>query len=197
MFALVLATRRSNALAFLVGWFAALAFLFGVAFVALGGSDMGSASTGQRTWTSVSILLIGGGLLVVAVHRWTRPDEPGSRPLLSDSLLRRLDRLGPRRAGGIGVLIQPRTLTIAAALVVARDRSGSLEMLVGLTVFGVASSSVLIGLLAYEVTNSDTADVRLARFVDMLERNSRQLITIGSAAAGAFLVVDAMYGLIG
>jgi hypothetical protein len=196
VFALVLATKRSNAVAFLAGWIVAFSLLFVIAFVVLGGSDMGGASEGQRTWASVFLLVIGGGLLVVAVRRWRRPTEGEPRPLVPDALLRRVDRLDPRRAAVIGALIQPRALTIAAALVVARDRSDAVSMLVGFALFGVASTSVLLGLLAYDIRYQASARKRLSDFVGVLEREGPRIITIGSGVAGAYLVVDALYGLL-
>jgi hypothetical protein len=157
VFVLVLRTKRINALAFLVGWAAALSLLFVVVFVLFGGDVSGGPGADRRTGISVAELLIGLLLAVIAARRWQRRAEIETKSLAPESVLRRLDQLGPRQAGLMGVLIQPRTLTIAAALVVARDRSGVLSLLIGFAVFAVASTAALLAILVYDIRRPESA----------------------------------------
>jgi Sap, sulfolipid-1-addressing protein len=197
VFVLVLSTRRRNAVAFLVGWAAALSLLFVIAYVAFGGYGSGSPSSTQSTWASVLELLVGIGLFGVAVHAWSRRHGATTRPIAPQAVTRRLDQLDLSQAGLIGVLIQPRSLTIAAALVAARDHSGIVSLVIALFVFAAVSTASLLGILVYDVRHGEDARVRLSAIVEQLERHGPLLITIASAVGGAYLVWDALRNLIG
>ena len=196
VFVLVLRTKRINALAFLVGWAIALSLLFVVVFVLFGGDVSGKPGSDRKTWISVAELLVGLLLLVIALHRWQRRAEMVAHSVAPEAVLRRLDQLGPRQAGLMGVLIQPRTLTIAAALVVARDRSGVISLLIGFAVFAVASTSALLGILLYDIRRPESAATRLESFVGRLEAEGPMLFTILCACAGGYLVASAVYSLV-
>lgn len=196
VFALVLSTRRSNALAFLFGWAAALALLFGLAYVALGGDASKSLDSAQRTAASVIVLIIGVALLVVAVRHWLRRDENVERHVVPDGLVRRLDGLDLQRAGVLGVLIQPRSLTIAAALVCARDRTDAFDLLIGFALFAAASTCALIGLLIYDLLQPAEAQHRLTEIIALIEREGPWLVTVGAAIAGLYLTVNSLLDLV-
>ena len=104
VFVLVLRTRRINALAFLVGWAAALSLLFVVVFVLFGGDVTEKPGSDRQTWISVAELLVGAA---PADHRrrdrWRRRAEMVAHSLAPDAVLRRLDQLGLRQAGLMGV----------------------------------------------------------------------------------------------
>ena len=172
VFVLVLHTKRINALAFLIGWAAALSLLFVVVFVVFGGDISEQPGEDRRTWISVAELLAGVLLMVIATRRWRRRAEMEAKSLAPEAVLRRLDQLGPRQAGVMGVLIQPRTLTIAAALVVARDRSGVLSLLIGFAVFAVVSTAALLGILLYDIRRPESAASRLEDSSDASRRKA-------------------------
>jgi hypothetical protein len=197
VFVLVLSTRRRNAVAFLVGWAAALSLLFALAYVAFGGYGTGSPSSTQSTWASALELLVGISLFGVAVHAWSRRQGATARPIAPEAVTRRLDQLDLPQAGLVGVLIQPRSLTIAAALVAARDHSGIVSLVIGFVVFAAVSTIALLGILVYDVRHGEAAQAKLAAIVERLERAGPLLITIGSAVGGAYLVWDALRNLIG
>ena len=125
VFVLVLRTRRVNAIAFLAGWALALSVLFGLVcrrrrWRCVRGVERPTAhlGLGWPSWSSARSSLSSrcvDGRVARTPQRSTspRPPSPGGS---TGSIL--------KGAGVMGVLIQPRTLTIAAALVVARDRSG-------------------------------------------------------------------------
>jgi hypothetical protein len=196
VFVLVLSTRRQNALAFLVGWAFALSLLFVVAFLSLGGDATRPPGSGQRIWASALELIIGVALLGVASRRWSRRHEERRRNIVPKAVLRRLDDLDRRKAGVLGVLIQPRALTVAAALVVARDRSGTLSLLIGFAVFAAVSTAAMLGILIYDTRHHEESRSRLSGVVELLERESARLITIGAAVGGGYLVVDALFHLL-
>ncbi len=95
----------------------------------------------------------------------------------------------------MGALIQPRALTVAAALVVARDRNGVFGMLVGFSLFAVASTAALLGILIYAIARPELATLRLTDVVSMLERQAPMILTVLFAAGGGYLVFDALWHL--
>ena len=135
-------------------------------------------------------------LTFIAARRWQRRAEMDAKSLAPAAVLRRLDQLGPRQAGLMGVLIQPRTLTIAAALVVARDRSGVLSLLIGFAVFAVVSTAALLGILLYDIRRPESAASQLESFVGRLEAQGPVLFTILCACAGVYLIADGVYSLV-
>ena len=145
VFVLVLRTERArlNAIGFLVGWAVALAVLFAAGFFAFDAGASGRPSSAQKTWLSLVEIVVAVFLLALALRRWRSDDNLVHRNT-PDVIVRQLDRLTPRRSSLLGVLIQPRTLTIAAALVVARDRTSFADATAGLAVFGVLSTGAYL-----------------------------------------------------
>jgi hypothetical protein len=111
-------------------------------------------------------------------------------------VLRRLDDLDVRRSAVVGVLIQPRALTTAAAVVVARDRSGALGLLIGFVVFAVVSTAALLGILIYDIWRPESARLRFTDAVSALEWHGPMIFTVLSAAGGSYLVVDGLRDLL-
>ena len=112
------------------------------------------------------------------------------------AVLRRLDHLDVRRAAVIGVLIQPRTLTVAAAVVIARDQSGLLSLVVGFALFAIVSTAALVGILTYDLWRPESARVRLTDVVSTLERQGPMIFTVLCAAGGGYLVLDGLRDLV-
>jgi hypothetical protein len=196
VFVLVLRTNRINATAFLVGWALALSVLFVGVFVVVGGSVSDQATSPRRTWASVVELALGAVLLIVAARRWRRRDGGAAHQVAPAAILRRLDRLDPAKAGLTGALIQPRTLTAAAALVVARERTGPIGLLIGFAVFAIVSTSTLLGIFGYHIWRPQSAELRLADVMSRLESYGPRVFTILCAVAGGYLVVDALLNLL-
>lgn len=195
VFALVLGTRRVNAVALLAGWALALSVLFCLVLVVFGGDLSEPSSARQRTWASAAEIVLGAVLLAVAAHRWRRRHGTG-RHLVPAAVLQRLDRLDPVRAGVVGVLMQPRTLTVAAALVVARERSGVVGLVVGFSVFAVVSTSILLGILGYDLWRPETAQRGLTGLTARLEQQGPRLVMVLCAVGGSYLVLDGLRGLV-
>jgi hypothetical protein len=195
VFVLVLRANRINATAFLVGWAVALSALFIAVFLLAAGDGSGPTSAGQRTWASAAEAVLGSVLLILAARRWQRRGT-ATHLVTPAAVLRRLNRLDPRRAGFMGVLIQPRTITIAAALVVARDQSGPVSFLIGFALFAVVSTSMLLGIFGYHLWRPQDAERRLSGLVAVLEGYGPLLITALCAVGGGYLLVDGLLGLI-
>jgi hypothetical protein len=196
VFVLVLRTQLVNAIAFLAGWTVALLLLFVIVCVALAGDLSAGLDAGQRTAASVAELLIGAALLAVAAHRWRHRRDQGATRGYPRAVLARLEHLDVRTAAALGVLIQPRSLTIAAAVVVARDGAGVFGLLVGFAAFAVVSTAALLGILLYDICRPESARARLAVVVSELERRGPTTFTVLAAAGGGYLVLDALRTLL-
>jgi hypothetical protein len=111
-------------------------------------------------------------------------------------VLRRLDHLDVRRSAALGVLIQPRALTVAAAVIVARDRSGVLSWMFGFAGFALASTAALLGILIYVLRRPERASIWLNDVMSALERQAPMVFTVLCAAAGGYLVLDGLVHLL-
>jgi len=192
VFVVVLRSRFVNALAFLVGWTLALTLLFFIVSFALAGDVETGPSDALAAAASVFELAIGVALIALAAHRWRHAASEFGYP---QAIQRQLERLDVRRSAGLGVLIQPRALTIAAALVVARDRSSVISWLIGFAVFAFASTAAILAILIFVLRRPDRAAAWLTELVTMLERQAANIFTILCAAAGCYLVIDGIVHL--
>ena len=197
VFVLVLRTpgALANALAFLIGWASALALIFLLGFFLFNAGAPGRSSATQKTWLSALEMVLAVLLLALAARRWRRRGDTSARPTTPAAVRRQLEHLTPRRSTFLGVLIQPRTLTIAAAFVVARDRSGFISALEGLGVFALLSTGALLGIFTYVVRRPDNAETWLAVIGDRIEQAGPFLFTGACAFGGLYLLVDSVRSL--
>lgn len=195
-FALVLSTRRQNGVAFLIGWGAALSVLFGLAFVALGTDPEQPPSSARQTGATVVVLIIGLALLVVAARRFARRKTDVAGHVVPQALIRRLNGLDLRGAGLLGALVQPTSITIAAAVVCARDRSGPLHLLIGFGLFAAVSTSALLGLFFYDARHPAESESRMPEIVALLDREGPRMVTLVSALGGMYLVANSLVNLV-
>jgi hypothetical protein len=198
VFVLVLRTERAlvNAVALLIGWALSLTVLFLVGFLISDAGDSSGPSARHPTRASVLELVVAVILLVLAARQWHHRDE-AAHLATPQAVLRRLDGLNPRSAGLVGMLLQPRTLTIAAAIVIARDYSTFVNLVIGFGVFALLSTAGLLGILAYNLRYPDNARIRLSSLVDRLERSGPAIFTGLMALGGTYLLIDAIRGLVG
>ncbi len=197
VFVMVLRTDRAlvNAVAFLFGWIASLLALFVIGFAVVGGGVSGHPRGPEKTGAAVGELLVALALLFLAARRWRRRNDVTVRRTAPEAILRRLDRLNPRSARILGVLIQPWTLTLGAALIVARERSGVLSAISGLLVFALFSTGALLAIFTYFVRRPDSAQSRLASVTSRLELAGPTILTLVCGVGGVYLFVNALLAL--
>jgi hypothetical protein len=199
VFVLVLRTEKGprNGVGFFIGWALALAVLFTVAVFAFGAGASGRASSSQKTGLSIAEITLAVVLLALALRRRRQPRSNGEAAHHSTPapVLHQIERLTPRRSSVLGVLIQPRSLTIAAAAVVARQQAGFGSAAAGLGVFAIFSTGALVGLFTYVVRRPDHADRWLAGIAERLEQAGPILITIACGLGGVYLLADGIYHL--
>ena len=199
VFVLVLRTDQAlvNAVALLIGWTVSLTVLFLVGFLLSGAGVSADTSSHGSTRASAVELVIAVVLLVLAARQWRKRNDEASHLATPQAILRRLDGLNPRNAGLVGMLLQPRTLTIAAALVIARDHSSLASLVVGFGLFAILSTAGLLGILAYYRWYPENARIRLTTLITRLEESAPTVFAGLLAFGGVYLLIDSIRGLAG
>lgn len=197
VFLLVLGTDRAhdNGVYFLLGWATALTVVFTAVFVAFDSGAGGRASSDQRTWLSAAEILVGVALLVVSARKWRQRHDLTGRSVPT-TVMRRLAGLNPRQAGMLGIAIQPRALTLAAAVVVARDRTNVISGVGGLGVFALLSTAALIALFVYYLRRPDVASGQFGILAIRIENASPTILPVLCGLAAMYLLFDATHSLI-
>src|SRR5207342_118965 len=94
--------------------------------------------------------------------QWRRRKRPSSGVGVSKELAERLKRLDPWGAAVLGVLKQPWSLTVAAALVLVHDHSALVVAVIAFALFAVVSTATVGAIYLYYARDPAEADVRLA-----------------------------------
>lgn len=195
VFILLLATTRArvNAGAFLIGWTLSLTVVFVVGYAL--GVDTSLHHGGGRTVVDLIELLIGVGLVLAGVNRWRRRHVPSTGSGLPQSVSSRLKDLHPWEAAVVGVLMQPWTLTIAAAIVVVRHQLGFIVVVIAFLAFTVVSTATVGLTYLYYARHPGDAESRLAALRDRLVQAAPALFAIVAVAVGGYLIADAIIDL--
>ena len=193
-FILVLSTDRGvrNGAAFLAAWVTCIVAII-VATIALTGGKPVSTNSLPATATFVAELVVGLGLIGLAIERRLHPrPEPPPAPGWTS----RLDGMGAGGAAVLGVLLQPWPLIGAAAAdVLAADLSKAAAV-AQLVAFTVLASSSLLAMEIWSASSPEAAHARLEGLRHWLEGHRNRAITILAAIVGLWLVVKGGYGLI-
>jgi len=195
VFILLLATARArvNASAFLVGWIASLSLVFVVSYT-LGSYSPVHHGRGGPTVDVIEVLL-GLALVAVGVRQWRRRRLPRENDGLPHWLTDRLHRLAPWGATVMGILMQPWTLTAAAAIVVVRHHAALPIALFAFAFFMVVSTATVGAIYLYYAKRPGEAQARLDALRDRVVRSAPTLAAAVSLAVGLVLVVDGVLGL--
>ena len=197
VFILLLSTTRAkvNAVAFLIGWSASLAVVFGVSY-AVGGARATQQGTGRAVVGALELLL-GAVLLGAAARQWRRRDRPRTPSGMTRRFTSRLKALTPWEAALVGVFEQPWTLTAAAAVVVVRHHVPFRDAVVAFVVFTLVSTATVGLIYLYYTRRPGPAVARLAVLRDRLGRAGPTIFVVVSSAVGAYLVVDGVRSMVG
>jgi Sap, sulfolipid-1-addressing protein len=197
VFIMLLATTRAhaNAAAFLVGWTISLVIVFAVSYVV--GGDHSVRTGGGHAAVNVLEILVGLGLVYVGTRKWHRRHEPRGPSGLSSNLTARIERLSPKAAVVLGILEQPWTLTVAAAVVVVHDHTAFLAVVIAFAAFTAVSTATVAGMYVYFARRPDQAEARLQKFRDRLVETGPALFAAVAFLVGLYLVVDGAVSLAG
>ena len=196
---LMLATPRagSNGLAFLVGWILGLAAVGTVVLLVSAGADASEAGQ-PATWVSVLKLVLGAGLLAVAVREWRgrpRRGEEGEMP----SWMREVDHFGPGRAFGLAILlsaVNPKNLVLVLGAAASISQAGldAGQDAVALAIFIVIACLGPAAPVMLHLVAGERARQPLAELKEWMAHNNAAIMAVICLVIGAKLIGDGISG---
>ncbi|SDC23957.1 Sap, sulfolipid-1-addressing protein [Sanguibacter gelidistatuariae] len=188
----------TNGLAFLLGWVVGIA-LVGTLVVLLVGGAHNSADAEPPTWTSILKLVLGLGLLALAVKEWRARPAPGSTPP-APKWMAAIDSFTAVKAFALAFLlgaINPKNLllVVSGAATIAQATASTSEQLGALVVFVVvASIGVATPLVVYLVLGSRAASV-LEGLKSWMTQNNATIMAVLLLVLGSKMIGDAITAL--
>jgi hypothetical protein len=197
VFILLLATARArvNAAAFLIGWSVSLIIVFAVSY-GIGGVRATQQGSG-RTVVEVIEIMLGAALAFAAARQWRHRNRPRTSSRVGKKFSAHLKQLNPWEAATVGVLEQPWTLTVAAAVILVRHHSAILVVVFAFLAFALLSTATIGLIFLYFARRPGQAEAHLADLRDRLVRAGPAIFAIVSAAVGVFLIIDGVIGIAG
>jgi threonine/homoserine/homoserine lactone efflux protein len=189
---------RAKGLAFVLAWAVGLAAVGALVLLVGGVAD---ASDDGRPATWVSVLLLGLGLLLIALalKQWTgRPRAGDEAPL--PGWMRTIDDFTPVKAGGAGFALSalnPKNilLTVAAAAEIADVGLPAGEQVAVLAVFVLLASGGVLAPLVLSLALGDQSGSLLDGLRGWMARHNAAIMAVLFVLIGAKLVGDAISGL--
>ena len=189
---------RVNGPAFVLGWIAGLA-LAGTAILLLAGQADASDGGEPATWVGVLKLMLGLGLLALAVKQWRgRPADSEVAEL--PSWMQKIDGFAPGRALALAVAlaaINPKNLllTVGAATTIAHAGLEAGEQAVALGVFILVASLGIGAPVAIYFALGEKSASLLGGLKDWMAHNNAAIMTVLLLVLGAKLLGDGIAAL--
>jgi len=190
---------RANGPAFVLGWLLGLAVV-GAIVLALAGPGGASEEGQPAAWVSWLKLLLGLGLLLVAVRQFRgRPRGDEAAPL--PKWMGAIDRFGPGQALGSGAALagaNPKNLllAVAAAAAIAQTGIAGGQQAVAYAVFAVVGTlGVGAPVVVYFAMGKRSAEL-LGRLKDWMAHNNAVIMAVLCLVIGVKLIGDALGGLV-
>lgn len=189
---------RVNGPAFVLGWIAGLA-VAGTAILLLAGQADASDGGEPATWVGVLKLLLGLGLLALAVKQWRgRPADSEVAEL--PSWMQKIDGFAPGRALALAVAlaaVNPKNLllTVGAATTIAHAGLEAGEQAVALGVFILVASLGIGAPVAIYFALGEKSASLLGGLKDWMAHNNAAIMTVLLLVLGAKLLGDGITAL--
>jgi threonine/homoserine/homoserine lactone efflux protein len=189
---------RVNGPAFVLGWIAGLA-LAGTAILLLAGQADASDGGEPATWVGVLELMLGLGLLALAVKQWRgRPADSEAAEL--PNWMQKIDGFAPGRALALAVAlaaINPKNLllTVGAATTIAHAGLEAGEQAVALGVFILIASLGIGAPVAIYFALGEKSASLLGGLKDWMAHNNAAIMTVLLLVLGAKLLGDGITAL--
>jgi hypothetical protein len=195
--AIVLLGSRAGAraaLAFVAGWFCAIAFIASIVAAGVGGLD--AAEEGQTATGVLIVELVLGVLLIgLALRKWTR--ERSLPPATHEPRwLRKLDTMGPLVAFAFGTFMINVVFVVDAGRRIAAANLTGGDAALALAFYSVLSTASLLAVLIVYFSDRAHAEKRLADMRAWVTRNNAAVIVGMLAAVGAALTLKGAIGLV-
>jgi threonine/homoserine/homoserine lactone efflux protein len=184
---------RVNGPAFVLGWIAGLA-VAGTAILLLAGQADASDGGEPATWVGVLKLMLGLGLLALAVKQWRgRPADSEVAEL--PSWMQKIDGFAPGRALALAVAlaaVNPKNLllTVGAATTIAHAGLEAGEQAVALSVFILVASLGIGAPVAIYFALGEKSASLLGGLKDWMAHNNAAIMTVLLLVLGAKLLGD-------
>src|SRR5215212_1343400 len=190
---------RVNGPAFVLGWIAGLA-LAGTAILLLAGQADASDGGEPATWVGVLKLMLGLGLLALAVKQWRgRPADSEAAEL--PNWMQKIDGFAPGRALALAVAlaaVNPKNLllTVGAATTIAHAGLEAGEQAVALSVFILVASLGIGAPVAIYFALGEKSASLLGGLKDWMAHNNAAIMTVHLLVLGAKLLGDGITALL-
>jgi len=185
------------AVAFVVGWIAGTAV--GVTVFIVASDLLGSGDGPTPTWVSVVKLVLGVGLLVLAVLEWRSRPAPGTTAP-TPTWAGKVAALPPTRCAGLGAVIavaNPKNLAmvLGGGLAIADARVGVAGEIVAGAVFVVVATLPAIVLVVAARMLGERAGRALRATSAWLQQHNAAVMAVLFLVIGVVLVVNGAGGL--
>lgn len=198
---LMLATprARSNGPAFVAGWVAGLAAVGTIVLLLFSGAD--ADTSGPSGWVNFLKLLLGIGLLLVAVKKWRSRPAEGEEPEMP-SWMKSVDHFTPGRSAGLGVAlsaVNPKNLILiaSAAAAIAETGVSAGDQAVALIVFILIATIGAGAPVAIYFVMGERSKPILDGLKARMSHNNAAIMAVICLVIGAKLIGDAMSGFSG
>jgi threonine/homoserine/homoserine lactone efflux protein len=199
---LMLATPRgrANGGAFILGWIVGLAAAGTVVLLVSGGAGASEGGS-PATWVSVVKLVLGVGLVVLAVQQWRGRPRGDATPALP-AWMHTIDSFTPVKSLGLGVLLSaanPKNLliTIGAAAAIAQTGTSAGGEAVALAVFVVLGTIGPGVPLAIVLVMGARSRALLDGLRAWMAAHNSAIMAVLLVVIGAKLIGDGIAGLAG
>jgi threonine/homoserine/homoserine lactone efflux protein len=189
---------RVNGPAFVLGWIAGLA-LAGTAILLVAGQADASDGGEPATWVGVLKLMLGLGLLALAVKQWRgRPADSEAAEL--PNWMQKIDGFAPGRALALAVAlaaINPKNLLliVGAATTISHAGLEAGEQAVALSVFILVASLGIGAPVAIYFALGEKSASLLGGLKDWMAHNNAAIMTVLLLVLGAKLLGDGITAL--
>ena len=176
---------------------ARVALAGGAVALSIAGGLGASDGRSPATWASLLLLAVGVVLVLLAVKQWRDRPRVGDAPKPPPTWLSALDRFGPVKAAGTGVLVgglNPKNVLLitAAAVAIAETGISPGKQVAAYAIFVVIASLGIVIPVVLSLVFGARAQQVLAAFTDWIAGNSAVIMTVVLLIFGVTLIGDAI-----
>jgi hypothetical protein len=190
-FILILSAPRggiTRAAAFVAAWLVSLIAITAITLALTGGKPPREHTAPSNLGLVVRIV-VGAWLLVFA---WGRQHARG-RPRPAPRWMARLDRLSPLSAAGLGFLLQPWGMIVAAAATISQANLDQWSTYLTVAAFCLVATSSYLVMLGCAIRAPEATRVRLDALRAWIDAHTDIVVIALSVAVGLWLVGNSAY----
>lgn len=187
------ARARSNGFGFLLGWLVGILTIGAIVLFAVGAAA-GNDDDGPAAWTGILKIVLGLGLLLLAVSQWRkRPAEGVEAP--APTWMAAIDSFAVPKSFGLGFLlggINPKNLLLVAsgAAAIAAATSDRTSQVVALVVFAVVASIGVAAPIVVYFALGDRAGAKLEALKSWMTHNNAVIMAVLLLVLGTKMIGD-------